>query len=59
MESGGVTMPTSSAETERFVREDLQTGLDEDDVLDVWDPEEEDEDEEEEEETGEDRGWSD
>ena len=53
----GVTMPTNSAETERFVREDLQTGLDEDDVLDVWDPEEEDE--EEEEETGEDRGWSD
>jgi hypothetical protein len=46
-------MPTNSAETERFVRE----GLDEDDVLDVWDPEEEDE--EEEEETGEDRGWSD
>jgi hypothetical protein len=52
-------MPTNSAETERFVREDLQTGLDEDDVLDVWDPEEEDEEEEEEEETGEDRGWSD
>jgi hypothetical protein len=50
-------MPTDSAETERFVRDDLQTGLDEDDVLDVWDPEEEDE--EEEEETGEDRGWSD
>jgi len=50
-------MPTNSAETERFVREDLQTGLDEDDVLDVWDAEEEDE--EEEEETGEDRGWSD
>jgi len=50
-------MPTSSAETERFVREDLQTGLDEDDVLDVCDPEEEDE--EEEEETGEDRGWLD
>jgi hypothetical protein len=49
-------MPTNSAETERFVREDLQTGLDEDDV-EVWDPEEEDE--EEEEETGEDRGWSD
>ena len=40
-----------------MMREDLQTGLDEDDVLDVWDPEEEDE--EEEEETGEDRGWSD
>ena len=50
-------MPTDSAETERFVRDALQTGLDEDDVLDVWDPEEEDE--EEEEETGEDRGWSD
>jgi len=50
-------MPTNSAETERFVREDLQTGLDEDDGLDVWDAEEEDE--EEEEETGEDRGWSD
>jgi hypothetical protein len=50
-------MPTDSAETERFVRDDLQTGLDEDDVLDVWDPEEEDE--EEEEENGEDRGWSD
>ena len=50
-------MPTDSAETDRFVRDDLQTGLDEDDVLDVWDPEEEDE--EEEEETGEDRGWSD
>jgi len=50
-------MPTNSAETERFVREDLQTDLDEDDV-EVWDPEEEDE-EEEEEETGEDRGWSD
>ena len=50
-------MPTDSAETERFVRDDRQTGLDEDDVLDVWDPEEEDE--EEEEETGEDRGWSD
>jgi hypothetical protein len=50
-------MPTYSAETERFERDDLQTGLDEDDVLDVWDPEEEDE--EEEEETGEDRGWSD
>ena len=49
-------MPTDSAETERFVREDLQTDLDEDDV-EVWDPEEEDE--EEEEETGEDRGWSD
>ena len=51
-------MPTNSVETERFVREDLQTGLDEGDVLDVWDPEEE-EDEEEEEEAGEDRGWSD
>jgi hypothetical protein len=50
-------MPTNSAETERFLREDLQTDLDEDDV-EVWDPEEEDE-EEEEEETGEDRGWSD
>ena len=49
-------MPTNSAETERFLREDLQTDLDEDDV-EVWDPEEEDE--EEEEETGEDRGWSD
>ena len=49
-------MPTNSAETERFVREDLQTDLDEDDV-EVWDPEEEDE--EEEEGTGEDRGWSD
>ena len=49
-------MPTNSAETERFVREDLQTDLDEDDV-EVWDPEEEDD--EEEEETGEDRGWSD
>ena len=49
-------MPTNSAETERFVREDLQTDLDEDDA-EVRDPEEEDE--EEEEETGEDRGWSD
>ena len=49
-------MPTNSAETERFVREDLQTDLDEDDA-EVWDPEEEDD--EEEEETGEDRGWSD
>ena len=49
-------MPTNSAETERFVREHLQTDLDEDDA-EVWDPEEEDE--EEEEETGEDRGWSD
>jgi hypothetical protein len=46
-------MPTNITETERFVREDLKTDLDEDDV----DPEEEDE--EEEEETGEDRGWSD
>jgi hypothetical protein len=50
-------MPTNSAETERFVRKDLQTDLDDDEVLDVWDPEEEDEVEEE--ETGEDRGWSD
>ena len=49
-------MPTNSAETERFVR-DLQTDLGEDNVLEVWDPEEQDE--EEEEETGEDRGWSD
>ena len=46
-------MPTNITETERFVREDLKTDLDDDDV----DPEEEDE--EEEEETGEDRGWSD
>jgi hypothetical protein len=50
-------MPNNSAETERFVRDDLQIGLDEDEVLDVWDPEEEDE--EDEEETSEDRGWSD
>jgi hypothetical protein len=49
-------MPTNSAETERFVREDPQTDLDEDDA-EVWDPEEEDD--EEKKGTGEDRGWSD
>jgi hypothetical protein len=43
--------------SERFVRDNLHTSLDEDEVLDVWDPEQEDE--EEQEETGEDRGWSD
>jgi hypothetical protein len=48
-------MPTNSAETERVLREDLQTALDEDNVPE----DEEDDEEEDEEETGEDRGWSD
>jgi hypothetical protein len=59
MESGGVAMPTSSAETER-----IQTVLDEGNVPEVEEPEEDEEneeedDEEDEEETDEDSGWSD
>jgi hypothetical protein len=60
-ESGGVAMPTNSPETDRVLREDLQTALDEGNVPEVGDPEEEEDEEEDEDEqeTGEDSGWSD
>jgi hypothetical protein len=58
-------MPIHSAETERVLREDLQTALDVaaagylTEEEEEEEEEEDEEDEEDEEETGEDGGWSD